>query len=883
MSAFGSASPFREFVALVNRLPPVGKNCVVHLVSLEKRFEVPDEKAPDYLTEKMDPNLMRRRLEVGNEQLAGWLQKLNPQDTLKLVAERPPEFTCAKLDSPQAGTKNLGAPLVKEMCESILRAEQGVWRTLLDKMGEVEFTAPFAWKGAPLGQIEVTIFEQGWDSAALTQDQIREISNEAPPIASYARVGVKIEFLGSTPTPLTNDETKRLADWIEFQAREQLLAERTRILPEPQGMPDPQSISSYRSEKTLADLLTERQDVLAKIKEQTASTDKSQPGVVRESKQGLGETPQLKLGTRGFELGVTLQISKSSDITVTLSRRLKLKAGKFRMVSPEPVFNAQGATDTDKVRLVTLKSWKFDSLPEGGGFTEELTGLNSSNSAVAEFHVPLPGKLSEHTASEHQDALAEGRRYLRSGAVALRHGLRGGDRTFSWYHGPFVSNASAEAKLRLPARGPDELLIYNETLGMFDVSYAAAWELGRLTMLEDSHFAMMLFHWKRDHSRTLAHLRQKLDYDFLPLVRQTPDLAPPDSLATWFRSLTLLEDVPFNYLVPDERLLPLESIRFFTVDSMWLECLRDGAFSVGRVLDKDHMEDSARSRDMEHSPRLPGFILRSKVVSDWPQLAVDGYTGVHSEENTLDHEPNPSAPKLTMERFDRLGPNVLLCLFSDPDRAGREIEMVDIHLPAEVLHFGLEEDSGKLTKHLRDPNSGEDLSQCSWISGSEQAGNAEARAYQVDEVTLQNLRIAGVNRAVLEKIKLIAHKIFEGTGEDFVLNVLKGSRENGGAGLTDVELETRMGDNPAETVHQLVLRSSGPFQMESQTIEDIPFRPNGATNVIDLAALFDEVANRLVPFLPPVHRFTAADFSLQMLDSPPLVRFVRPSNKPQVN
>ena len=54
-------------------------------------------------------------------------------------------------------------------------------------------------------------------------------------------------------------------------------------------------------------------------------------------------------------------------------------------------------------------------------------------------------------------------------------------------------------------------------------------------------------------------------------------------MLAWFANLAMLEGVPFNYLVPDERMLPPESIRFFHVDQDWIDALIDGAFSIGRA------------------------------------------------------------------------------------------------------------------------------------------------------------------------------------------------------------------------------------------------------------------------------------------------------------
>src|SRR5262249_40203685 len=98
----------------------------------------------------------------------------------------------------------------------------------------------------------------------------------------------------------------------------------------------------------------------------------------------------------------------------------------------------------------------------------------------------------------------------------------------------------------------------------------------------------------------------------------------PDDLANWFRDLSLLRDVPFNYLVPDERMLPPESIRFFLLDPAWVDCLLDGAFSVGRVTSAAHAQDQAHEVSPASNPhaRVSGFLLHSDVVSGWPGLLV---------------------------------------------------------------------------------------------------------------------------------------------------------------------------------------------------------------------------------------------------------------------
>ena len=65
---------------------------------------------------------------------------------------------------------------------------------------------------------------------------------------------------------------------------------------------------------------------------------------------------------------------------------------------------------------------------------------------------------------------------------------------------------------------------------------------------------------------------------------------PPD-IGEWLGRLLLLYGVPFNYLVPQEAMLPPESIRFFYLDPGWMKCLLEGACSVGKSSSLDELFD----------------------------------------------------------------------------------------------------------------------------------------------------------------------------------------------------------------------------------------------------------------------------------------------------
>src|SRR5579872_1512637 len=70
------------------------------------------------------------------------------------------------------------------------------------------------------------------------------------------------------------------------------------------------------------------------------------------------------------------------------------------------------------------------------------------------------------------------------------------------------------------------------------------------------------------------------------------DTPLPQDIPLWLAQLKLLCGVPLHYLVPDEALLPKESIRFFHVDLNWIDCLVEGAYDLGRACEGDLAHDS---------------------------------------------------------------------------------------------------------------------------------------------------------------------------------------------------------------------------------------------------------------------------------------------------
>jgi hypothetical protein len=302
------------------------------------------------------------------------------------------------------------------------------------------------------------------------------------------------------------------------------------------------------------------------------------------------------------------------------------------------------------VRLVTLASWRFACLSAEHTFPYLARDLARQGSP---YRLPDTG---EPAADVH----------LRDGYVPIRHTLRQGGRTISWYRGPFTTGPVPAAP-RQAVRTADALLRYHPATGMLDASYAAAWQLGRLTALRHTAAATALYAWKR---RRAQHVAARVPDDH-PLAVADIDTTPPPGALALLSDLALLRGVPFGYLVPDERLLPVETIRFFQVDDAWVAALVDGAYSVGRLTAADAERDRAEPPPVV-VPGMSGALIRSALISGYPDLRVDAYPTA------------AGTTPLSAARVERLAPDILLCLFEGV------FARLDLHQAPAAQHLGVE-------------------------------------------------------------------------------------------------------------------------------------------------------------------------------------------------
>jgi hypothetical protein len=446
-----------------------------------------------------------------------------------------------------------------------------------------------------------------------------------------------------------------------------------------------------------------------------------------------------------------------------------------KYLTEKPVFTLSGKEDGthkyDTIGLLSLARWSFHCLPDS---QENFKGLMQhfvSTEYDTQKKVYSPEKLwlrlpnlPNNTGTV--EAKQEVQQRLQNGYVPLNYHTRSGEDTFAWYRGPLTPILPTTLTKPTPFMSADAAIIYDNDNGLFDMSLATAWQIGRALALADQSFSKTLLEFRRKSHRLTNLLFERLhnqhfdtpdlnelaqsqliqtkftellQSDLLREIGQKPNSDPGEPvtkipraphnnlqkaleaflsrpevsttvqnliasdlepITQWIARLQLLYGVPFYHLVPDLRILPVESIRFFYLDQNWLDAMSDGALTIGMQSSRDTLhykmtkglirEGVKKSvhilrqqlRGIESDLGKPngethisGILMRSAVVSGWPGLSVRAY----SKKEQLPEN------QLKMLRMDRLSANVLICLFSGiPER-------LDLSEPQEGFRFGVDE------------------------------------------------------------------------------------------------------------------------------------------------------------------------------------------------
>ncbi|MFJ8473522.1 hypothetical protein [Kitasatospora sp. NPDC094011] len=396
---------------------------------------------------------------------------------------------------------------------------------------------------------------------------------------------------------------------------------------------------------------------------------------------------------------------------------------------------------TSAVRLCALHSWTFTSDPAGTRDPAALLRHLVAPARTDRENLALRLTPEERVATAADaDAQQYTRERLRLGYTPLPYRLLSGETTYGWYRGPFtpvIAAATRDFARDAPQTTADHALIYEPEHGLFDVSYAAAWTLGRTLALSDPDYSEEITRARRELANTAATvmalgsdpvlasadpgdlpgraLRELATPGFAagllgalaaPLAAPAPSTrtarrprqsraaaralltaAPQQAalhataerhlhtLPAWLDELALLRRVPFNYLVPNPAMLPPESIRLFRVDPNWIEALLAGARDVGAHTTLDAALDATLTRSVEGR--------RTRTGPGQPRAGVLIRSELVEAWPVFDLLATTGGRPVGELRRDHLAPDTLLLLL---DALPEEIV---IREPGQGIHFGI--------------------------------------------------------------------------------------------------------------------------------------------------------------------------------------------------
>ncbi|WP_323121967.1 hypothetical protein [Burkholderia alba] len=290
------------------------------------------------------------------------------------------------------------------------------------------------------------------------------------------------------------------------------------------------------------------------------------------NKEELGITAD---GTFSVVIGNRLIPAQSATETIYTALLVSLEGWGAQL----PAYAAAGAAPpghagaAPQLRLCVLASWGFRASPGVGSFSGLMRNLSRPGGIgmLAYPHAADVGNPDAQTAFD-------------IGFVPLVNNTRAGEETTSWYRGP-LSPAPTNPAAVAPARVSDTLIRYDPATGLFDQSYAVAWQIGRLLGLSDAAFARAMFDWRRGLMRSqFADQAQRALLSRLPGDPALARLAAPRH--------------------PDVAPALLHKATLFDVARTYLLDPGDGTPTLPKVIPHARRADALRSQALRRPPVL---------------------------------------------------------------------------------------------------------------------------------------------------------------------------------------------------------------------------------------------------------------------------------------
>lgn len=321
-----------------------------------------------------------------------------------------------------------------------------------------------------------------------------------------------------------------------------------------------------------------------------------------------------------------------------------------------------GLEKVAEVRLLSLEHWSFTHRP----------GDRSTGDLVDRLREVKAGRLR----------LADNSKLSKEGYVRFE----GAEPVL--YRGPLlpVTEVDADSVMKLWEDPSDGVRKAPGGAKGIDITYAAAWHMGRLVAMSDAKlgqaFADLREDWRYlDAARQRGFLESELNpvegERDLEMMQEREDLLGKRIARLW-----LLEGVPLHYLIPDASMLPVGTLCPFHLDREWADAWMCGAFSAGSHSPSDFnlgYRDGLRmlvgaGQAAWREGEVTGFVLRSPVVPSVPSLRVRlSCIGTDGKETAI--------PEEKILRLEKIAPDVLLCMVSGG------FNRLCIGLPPEAEHY----------------------------------------------------------------------------------------------------------------------------------------------------------------------------------------------------
>ncbi|KAF4440704.1 hypothetical protein FACUT_3242 [Fusarium acutatum] len=145
------------------------------------------------------------------------------------------------------------------------------------------------------------------------------------------------------------------------------------------------------------------------------------------------------------------------------------------------------ADTSDLTALISLYSWTFSWVPDTEAALDQAIQKLSGNVRPLARVSPLAGSNPDE-----QTKWVQAR--TEAGYTFVKHHLPSGEETVALYRGPLIPQISPSDEINHaePTTHGSSLQIIDTTTGFVDISYSAAWQLGRSLAIQNSPFSMAL-------------------------------------------------------------------------------------------------------------------------------------------------------------------------------------------------------------------------------------------------------------------------------------------------------------------------------------------------------------------------------------------------------